>query len=60
VVNPCDDCFAEGDAPGVISDIALACLTGVTAKISSATAAKLKPRTRPRLESTTLVTAESP
>jgi hypothetical protein len=60
VVNPSDDSFAEGDAPGVINDIALACLTGATTNISSTTAAKLRPRTRPRLEGTILVMVESP
>jgi hypothetical protein len=60
VVNPCDDCFAEGDTPGDISDIALACFAGVAANISNATPTKLKPRTRPRLESSILVMVEPP
>jgi hypothetical protein len=50
VVNRSDACFADGDMLGVISDIALVCLAGATANISSAIAATLRPRTRPGLE----------
>jgi hypothetical protein len=43
-------CFADGEALGVISDVALASLAGATANNSSATAATPRLRTRPRLE----------
>jgi hypothetical protein len=55
VVNAPLACFAEGEALGVISDIALASLAGATASISSATAATPRLRTRPRLECAILV-----
>jgi hypothetical protein len=58
VVNPSVACLAEGDALGVISDIAPASLAGVTANISNTTAATLRPRTRPCLECATPVMVE--
>src|SRR5262249_19961501 len=58
VVNPSDACFADGDELGVISDIALASLPGMRANISIATAAPLRPRTRPRLACAVLVMVE--